>query len=485
MKKWLKIVLIVILLLFLIGIIAGLMIVFVYLPVKENAGILGILNSVAPTPSITIPSALPAEGISASGKGWVKTIRGWGGDMEGCIQQTSDGGYITVANFNRTHTETFTGEIMNFSLIKMDKDGNILWTKIYKPDNPLFEYFTGCSVQQTTDGGYITAATVFPFKSINLSTRIPVIFFSEPSTDQIVAKIYLMKTDQNGNKLWERYIGEGYTTGRSVQQTPDGGYIILGWAPYAEGNIYLVKTDALGKMTWQKNFGGPKAQAYSFILTSDGGYAIAGMSEILLPIGTKIRIADGSEIPRGAQEDAYIVKTDANGNIIWEKKYAEKVDETWNAWSIQETSDDGYVVVGSMSSPNEVGSQYLRKIDGNGNLVREKMFPLQNYAAVFLHSVKQTSDGGYIIAGLFYFGDGNIRREHGYSKPYLLKTDKEWNTVWKKIYGEEFLVDIGFRSVKQTSDGGYIAAGYSWYGLNESRVESDIIIVKTDENGNT
>lgn len=404
----------------LIGVIVvSLMIVFVYLPAKGNAG-------------------------------WEKTIRGWGGSMDDCIQQTSDEGYITVGSINRTRAETFTGEIMNFSLIKMDENGNILWTKIYKPDNPLFEYFTGCSVQQTTEGGYVTVATVFPF------------------SESMFPKIYLMKTDQNGSKLWESYIGEGYITGRSVQQTSDGGYVILGWAPHSEGEIYLVKTDALGKMTWQKNFGGPKALGYSLRLTSDRGYVIAGRSETVFPVGSW-RIGDPA-----VQEDAYIVKTDANGNIVWEKKYAEKANESWNADSIQETSDGGYIVVGSMLVyGGGFGGHYLRKIDSNGNLVWEKMFSRQNSPYFFLFSVQQTSDGGYVTAGQLS------------AKPYLLKTDKDGNMVWDKVYGEKLLYDTEFRSVKQTSDGGYIAAGYIFYGLNESRVESDIIIVKTDENGNT
>ena len=99
--------------------------------------------------------------------------------------------------------------------------------------------------------------------------------------------------------------------------------------------------------------------------------------------------------------------------------------------------------------------------------------------------IQQTSDGGYVIAGLFYFEDGNIRREHAFGKAYLLKTDKEGNMIRDKVYGEKLLYNGEFRSVKQTSDGGYIAAGYINYGGSEtSRIESDIFIVKTDENGN-
>src|SRR3989338_3614715 len=338
-------------------VIVGLIIIFVYLPAEEKPEIVG--------------------------KGWDKTIGGWGGSMDECIQQTSDGGYITVANTNITFAETFTGEIMNFSLIKMDEDGNVLWTKIYNPGDPSFEYFTGCSVQQTADGGYVTVATVFP-----ASEKVPIRIVS-PDTKKPSAKAYLMKTDQNGNKLWESYIGEGYVTGYSVQQASDGGYAILGWAPDGEEGIYLAKTDALGKMTWQKNFGrGPKDQAYSLKLTSDGGYVIAGRSEILFPVGSR----------PAAQEDAYIVKTDADGNKLWEKKYAEKADEIWDARSIQETSDGGYIVVGSIFS-GTFGGHYLRKIDSNGNLVWEKMFSIQSYPNPSFYSVQQTSDGGYIIAG--------------------------------------------------------------------------------------
>jgi hypothetical protein len=319
------------------------------------------------------------------------------------VQQTSDGGYIVAGV-----THSFSSGGYDIFLIKTDASGNVQWAKTYGEisDEKAF------SVQQTSDGGYIVAGVTD--------------YFSAVWDD-----IFLIKTDANGNIIWAKtYGGTSYDSAFSVQQTSDGGYIVAGWtSSFGAGgrDIFLIKTDASGNVQWAKTYGGTYwDEAYSVQQTSDGGYIVAGYT----------------------YGDILLIKTDANGNVIWAKTYGgTNVD---GASSVQQTSDGGYIVAGHTSS---FGAGYydifLIKTDANGNVIWAKTYggTYSDYAS----SVQQTSDGGYIVAG-------TTRSFSAYwYNIFLIKTDANGNVQWAKTYGgtdgdEDY-------SVRQTSDGGYIVAG--------------------------
>jgi len=195
---------------------------------------------------------------------------------------------------------------------------------------------------------------------------------------------------------WQRtYSGSKTDEGWSVVQTSDGGYIVagtttsydgdgrLGLIP-DEGDVYLIKTDANGNLIWQKNYGGPEEDAgYSVLQTNDGGYIIAGKTE---SYG-----AGGS--------DVYLIKTDTNGNMLWQKSYGGS--ELDCADSVLETNDGGYIIVGTTSSYSSYGDLdvYFIKTDANGNMLWQKTYDGAERGTDIGRSVAQTSDGGYIIVG--------------------------------------------------------------------------------------
>jgi hypothetical protein len=274
------------------------------------------------------------------------------------------------------------------------------------------------SVQQTSDGGYIVAGYTSSFGMGDWD-------------------IFLIKTDASGNVQWAKtYRGIYDDYAYSVQQTSDGGYIVAG---VTLSNFFLIKTDAYGNVIWAKTYGGTGDEwAYSVQQTSDGGYIVAGETTSF----------------GAGYSDIFLVKTDANGNIIWAKTYGGTGSDV--AYSVQQTSDGGYIVAGRTASFGAgVWDIFLIKTDANGNLQWAKTYGGTDWDEAY--SVQQTSDGGYIVAG---------------NGAFLVKTDANGNIIWAKTY-EEGIFDVA-RSVQQTSDGGYIVAGST----------GNVFLIKTDANGN-
>ncbi len=138
------------------------------------------------------------------------------------------------------------------------------------------------------------------------------------------------------------------------------------------------------------------------------------------------------------------------------------------AYSVRQTSDGGYILVGRTA-----GDVLLIKTDAKGNIQWAKTYGGKDDD--FAYSVQQTSDGGYIVAGYtasFGAGERNI---------FLIKTDAKGNIQWAKTYGETDILDSGIPSVQQTSDGGYILVSTT---ISFGAGGADIFLIKTDARGN-
>ncbi len=259
---------------------------------------------------------------------WSRTFGGKDREQSYSVKQTSDGGYIIAGQ-----TASFGTGNYDIYLIKTDIDGELLWSKTFGGHNRDCAY----SVQQTIAGGYIIAGETDSFGSGDYD-------------------VYLIKTDAKGNEIWSSIYGSKYRDyGRSVVQTIDGGFLVAGstWrSGSGYSDIFLLKTDGNGKELWTKSFGGKyNDNGYAVQMTTDGGYIIAGNTRRFRKTGNC---------------DVYLVKTDGNGNLVWEQTFGgEDFD---SGYSVQQTRAGGYIVSGETNSFGlKSSSVYLVKTDANGN----------------------------------------------------------------------------------------------------------------------
>nr|MBC8416069.1 hypothetical protein [Candidatus Cloacimonadota bacterium] len=311
--------------------------------------------------------------------------------------------------------------ILSFvSKVTAQAPGDTLWTKCY--GGPGSD--KGSEIQLTSDGGYIITGRTGSFGAG-------------------AQDAYLIKTDANGDTLWTKtYGGADWDYAYSVKQTTDGGFIVAGGSKsFSSGgdyDVYLIKTDANGDTLWTRTYGGTDTEYGSSVqLTSDGSYIIIGVT---MSFGAGDR-------------DFYLIKTDANGDTLWTKTYGGTDSD--EGYSVQLTSDGGYIIVGETCSygiPTGSADVWLIKTDANGNILWS-----QNYGGSltdFGNSVQLTSDGGYIIAaGTWSYGAG-------YTDAYLIKTDISGNSLWTQTYGNSFY-DTAY-SIQQTADGGFIFTWDFW-----------------------
>jgi len=168
--------------------------------------------------------------------------------------------------------------------------------------------------------------------------------------------VWLIKTDTYGNKVWDKtFGGNSEDFANAVQQTSDGGYILAGYTKsYGAGfsDVWLVKTDADGNKVWDKTFGGSNSDiANSVQQTIDGGYIIAGFTQ--------------PDETTGAT-DILIIKTDADGNKIWDKTFGGNASDA--IYAVQQASDGGYILAGYTESYGAGGyDAWLIKTDADGN----------------------------------------------------------------------------------------------------------------------
>jgi uncharacterized delta-60 repeat protein/uncharacterized repeat protein (TIGR02543 family) len=342
---------------------------------------------------------------------WAKSYGGTWSDGASSIQQTSDGGYVVAGC-----TYSFgAGYRLDFWVLKLNSDGTVSWQKRYGGADDDSAY----SIQQTSDGGYIVAGFAFVYSTLSCD-------------------FWVVKLNSSGTVAWQkRYGGSGHDAANSIQQTSDGGYIVAGctgsFGISGDWRFWVLKLDSDGTVAWQKTYGGTEwEEARSIQQTSDGGYIVAGYT---WSFGAGFR-------------DFWVLKLDSDGTVSWQKIYGgANYDEVQ---SIQQTSDGGYIVAGYTSSFGAGYSDFwVLKLNSDGTVSWQKTYGGADDDIAW--SIQQTSDGGYVVAGYTssFGSDGNDF--------WVLKLNADGAVSWQKRYGGAN--NDYASSIQQTTDGRYVVAG--------------------------
>jgi hypothetical protein len=327
---------------------------------------------------------------------WAKTYGGKHHDVGYSIQQTSEGGYIVAGE-----AWSFDAGQSDAWVLKLDGNGETEWQRAYGNKH----HDAGYSIQQTRDGGYIMAG----------ETDAEAPFWGD---------FWVVKLNSSGDIEWQKTYGNGWAN--SIQETSEGGYIVAGMN---NGDAWVIKLDRDGEIEWQKAFRGMHGDwAHSVKETSEGGYIVAGT----------------------IKGDAWVFKLNAQGNVEWQKTYGScSLDAIF---SIEQTEEGGYVVASLRSSPGLGHSDvWVLKLDSFGNIEWQKAYGDRKHD--FAHSIEQTKDGGYIVAG-WTQADSDDGLDG-----WILRLGSRGEVQWQKAYGGN--KHDAFHSIRQTSDGGYAVTGWT------------------------
>jgi len=339
--------------------------------------------------------------------------------------QTSDEGFAIAGNHYISGEEK-----ADFWIIKTDSSGNVEWNKRY---NRTDEHLGIGGLVETSEGGYIIAA-----KAVN-------------DTQERLAS--LIKIDEFGGVNWEKEIGSGsQDIINTLIATSDGGLALAGQTLGVNNSLdfWLVKTDFNGNLEWGHNYGGTNNEvAYTLAEKSDGGFILAGYT-----------YSNSNPIDC----DSWLIKTDSDGNWLWNHTYATEDLEV--PYALAETSDGRIAFAGvNFTSTSPLDHDYwLIKISDDGIVEWKNSYEGTVLGYVDHVGLVATPDGELALAGT------KGSSPEGFNT-FLLKVNVFGNLQWNQTYSvPDDDMDCGCLVV--TSDEGFAIAGQTTY--------SDIFLIKTD-----
>ncbi len=368
-----------------------------------------------------IPAVLFSQGPSAE---WANTFNVLGNDEAWKIISLSDGSMVITGS---AETDGF--------LMKLDRNGNQLWLHTYGGDE--LDEFRG-GTQKQDGSGFILVGFTRSYSS---------------SGDN---DVWIVETDNDGNLVnqWNYGRTSMYDNAYDIRPTSDGGYIIFGDSEKSiqdDWDIYLLKLNADLSLEWSTTIGSTnRERGYTGVEMIDGGFLIAGET------GQPFQ-----------QDDVYLLKTDENGNKVWEKTYGGEYDE--EAFCLQITPDRNYVASGqtwSWGTHNGYADMFLMKMDSAGNT----LWPGTVAAFGGEGGEDDSGHGVLVTADNDYSEVGDTQKFTGSFRAWLVKADSGGNQEWESYYemgsGETY-----FNSIDLAPDNKYIMAGYAG---------SDVFVVQTE-----
>ncbi|QMU29524.1 T9SS type A sorting domain-containing protein [Adhaeribacter radiodurans] len=412
---------------------------------------------------------------------WDKTFGGNDRDELKAILATPDGGYLlggsSKSNGNGNKTQASRG-YEDYWIVKISANGNKIWDKTF--GGHLGDVLT--TLIATPDGNYLLGGTSISGKSGD-------------KTEAGIGgqEFWIVKIDGDGNKIWDKaYDNEGndLSTLQSIVPSSDGGFLLGGTTSIDKGNYWVVKINSQGLKLWNKSFGGDAYDNLSALAnTTDGGYLLGGYSN-------SGKSGDKSEASRGGN-DFWVVKIDEAGKKVWDETIGGNGSDLLSA--LIKTPDGGFLLGGTTNSgvsgekseeKRGLGDYWVIKIDFNGVISWDRTLGGTNNNEQ-LSSLLVTSDGNFLVGGSSYSENNGDKSQplKGIKDFWVIKLKEEKNApalAWDMRFGGSGTDNL--TDVIKTSDGGYLAGGYSDSKVSgdksqNSKGKNDYWIVKTDKNG--
>lgn len=352
---------------------------------------------------VTVIILIPASLLAG---GWGKTFGGPGDESAVSARQTSDGGYIIAGNYGN-----------DAWLIRLRATSLVDWQKTYSAGSANW-------VEETVDNGYIVAG--YTLHGVG-------------ETD-----MWVMKLDISGHVEWEKaYGGADADLAHCIRQTTDGGYIVAGETDSfgaGDGDIWMLKLNHAGGVSWQRTYGGPLFEwATSIEQTMDGGYIVCGVTYSFGP----------------GNGDVWVLKLYGNGTVEWGKVFGLRTgnENTESEPDIRQTPEGGYILSCRTWPIGMQSRSWVLKLDSSGVIEWQK-----EYGYMKPSSIRRTGEGGYVLAGR----EGDDYGLPVVNDAVVLKLDGAGEVEWRANCGGGELPETDndyAHTIEQTADGGYIVAG--------------------------
>jgi len=359
----------------------------------------------------------------------------WSAVFGGGFPDKANGGLVLPSDSGFLLVGSSVSPTQKIWVVRTDKFGKGKWGRTYGERNMLLE---AKAVAFDSDSGFVVAGSAVLNRAID-------------------ADMYVTKLDRNGNEMWSKYYGDRMQEeAYAIVVEPDG-YVMAGYQMSTidyEPDAMLMKLDRDGFKVWAKTFGDVKADyCYSLAKTFDGGYVLAG---------TK-----GNA--RGNKGKMFwVIKTDSNGETIWEQTYGES---KWNsANSIIQTSDSCFVAVGFMKADDfESADIYCVKMDAYGMVIWSTVIGSSTWDEAT--DVVETFDKGYAVAAYTKSNDESL------SDFRTLKLDIDGKLIWEHTFHRKSL-DYP-KEILETYDNGLALIGATF---SEKTVGWDFAVLKYENN---
>ena len=395
-----------------------------------------------------------------------KTFGGSKNDVAKSVIATSDGGFA-VLGYTQSMDGDVTGkssENYDYWMLKFNSETLLEWNKTYGGSGD----DRGSQLIQTSDGGYA------------------LIGYSDSSDGDVTINngnrdFWVIKINATGAITWEKSFGySGVDEGVSILETSDNHFMLSGvldvtasggdgntgrYSPsHAGGDYWSIKINASGGTVWSRFYGG------SF--TDNPAGIIENTNSDLITVGG----SDSNDVDISNNKGAYdfwVIKSNASGDIIWEKSYGgSEIDE---ARGVISTDNGDHIIVGDTRSEeqdvsfNNGGADlWVLRISDNGDTIWEKSYGGSNFDVA--KSISSTFDSGFIIAGSSRSSNGDVNKNQGQNDAWVTKINNSGQLIWETTVGGAE-IDFAYDAV-QLTNGTIIAVGET------SSFNGDILVNK-------